>query len=545
MINILKDHSIQKGIILCLICFFAAFSIHAQNQDFCGTVGCLWAFSVLAMRKFFIILFVFSVIQYSNAQAGFKKVFDFDEVGLAFSSMEYNDDHTVTIYGNLINQDLEFGLLFASFDTLGNLLDYQVMYDSLGDNPSLLFPNSFIKLADDSGFAGIGTYFFRETGFLVIYNNDGSIRKFVEYTDTDVLVPFYIEIFEVSDGFFILGDKQLQDFRSRIFLMKTDKEGNKLWEKRYGMAPPRENGYGGIVKVNDNEYVIGGGSTTIPTTPQIVYNTSNFYVIDSLGNLKSSSWDSQPSTTDMGVGYGLQRTEQGGFIYATNELQFGPPINVYERKLKVIERDSSYNLVNEKTYGVFHASNFLRNFKKIENGFLVLGQRAFAYNSPPPGSARGSMLKINNSADSMWNYLDTAFALASNLLYDAVELPSGSIIACGYSRTTNILKDWAWLVKVSKDGCVDTLNCIPVSSFESPNPMNKFRVYPNPTSDVVYLDLSNIREVEYQIFSIEGRLVLTGKTLKNEVDVSALRPGSYLLQIRSKNGIATRKIVKT
>jgi hypothetical protein len=158
------------------------------------------------------------------------------------------------------------------------------------------------------------------------------------------------------------------------------------------MAPPRENGYGGIVKVNVNEYVIGGASTTIPTTPQIVYNTSNFYVIDSLGNLKSS-WASQPSTTDMGVGYGLHRTEQGGFIYSTNELQFGPPINVYERKLKVIERDSSYNLVNEKTYGVFHASNFLRNFKKIENGFLVLGQRAFAYNSPPPGSARGSMLE--------------------------------------------------------------------------------------------------------------------------------------------------------
>jgi hypothetical protein len=47
MINILKDHSIQKGIILCLICFFAAFSIHAQNQDFCGTVGGPWAIGPL------------------------------------------------------------------------------------------------------------------------------------------------------------------------------------------------------------------------------------------------------------------------------------------------------------------------------------------------------------------------------------------------------------------------------------------------------------------------------------------------------------------
>jgi hypothetical protein len=307
----------------------------------------------------------------------------------------------------------------------------------------------------------------------------------VEYVDTDVLAPFYIEIFEVSDGFFILGDKQLNDYYSRIFLIKTDKEGNKLWEKRYGMAPPRENFFGSILKVNNNEYVIGGGSTTTPTTPQIVYNTSNFYVIDSLGNLKSSSWASQPSTTDMGVALGMHRTEQRGWIYATSELYFGPPNYVYERKLKVIERDSDYNIINEQTYGTFRPSNFLRNFKKIDGGFLVLGQRVFP--TPPPGIARGSMLKINSQADSIWNYLDTAFTYATNLLYDAVELPSGSIIACGYSRTNNPLKDWAWLVKVNKDGCVDTLNCVSVSSFEHPVSTRKIRMYPNPTSDFVYI----------------------------------------------------------
>jgi len=495
------------------------------------------------MRKIFIVLHIISAIQYANAQVGFEKVFDFDEVGLAFSSTEYNGDHTVSIYGNLINQNFESGLLFALFDTLGNLLNYQVMYDSLEDRPTLNYPNSFVKLADGSGFAGLGNYLFRETGFFALYNNDGSIRKFVEYANTDVLAPFYIEIFEVSDGFFILGDKQLQDGYSRIFLMKTDKEGNKLWEKRYGLAPPRENGFGSIVKVNDNEYVIGGASTTIPPFPQIVYNTSNFYVIDSLGNLKSS-WASLPSTTDMGVGYGMYRTEQGGFIYSTNELQFAPPVNVYERKLKVIERDSNYDIVNEKTYGVFHALNFLRNLKKIENGFLVLGQRAFAYNSPPPGSVRGSMLKVNNSADSTWNYLDTAFTFATNLLYDAVELPSGSIIACGYSRTTNPLKDWAWLIKVSKDGCVDTLNCMTLSNFESPTQASKMRVYPNPTSNIIYFDLPNEEGAEYQIFALTGNLIKSGLISDSKIDVSTFLPGGYVLQVKSKNGVFSKKIIK-
>jgi hypothetical protein len=493
------------------------------------------------MRNIFIILHIISALQYAHAQAGFKKVLDFDEAGLAFSSIEYNGNHTVSIYGNLINQDLKYGLLYASFDTLGNLLDYKVKYDSLGDVPTLNYPNGFIKLADGSGFAGIGTYFFREKGFLGIYNNDGTIRKFVEYVDTDVLASFYIEITEVSDGFFILGDKQLQDGFSRIFLMKTDKEGNKLWEKRYGMAPPRENGYGGIVKVNENEYVIGGASTTIPTSPQIVYNTSNFYVIDSLGNLKSS-WASQPSTTDMGVGWGMQKTAQGSWLYSTNELYFGPPNYVYERKLKVIERDSNYNVINEKTYGTFRPSNYLFNFKKISTGFLVLGRRVLP--QPSPGIARGSMLKINSQADSIWNYLDTAFTDATNLLYDAVELPSGSIIACGYSRTNNPLKDWAWLIKVNKDGCVDTLNCMTVSNFEHPVSTKKIRVYPNPTSDLVYIDILDDEQAEYQIFSFTGRLVKSGYLLDKKIDVSALLSGSYILQIQSKNGIVSRKIVK-
>lgn len=500
------------------------------------------------MRKFLTIIQIVFIIQCANAQIGFKKVFDFDEAGLAFSSLEYNGDHTVSIYGNLINQDLQYGLLFASFDTLGNLLDYEVNYDSLGDVYTLVYPNSFIKLSDNSGYAGIGAFFFREFGYLAIYNNDGSIRNLVEYDDPNTLTDFYIEIMEVPDGFFILGDKQMNDYHTYIFLMKTDKEGNKLWEKSYG-HPTRENGYGSIVKVNDNEYVIGGATTTIPTMPQVVYNTSNFYVIDSLGNLKSS-WQSQPSTTDMGVGYGMQRTEQGGFIYSTNELQFGPPVNVYERKLKVIERDSDYNIVNEKTYGGFHPSNFLRNFKKLSNGnYLILGQRAIKKTPPPPytytGLLMGSLLSVAPNGDSIWNYLDTAFTFASNLLYDAVELPSGSIIACGYSRTTNPLKDWAWLVKVSKDGCVDTLNCFPISNVGDLMPQAQIKAYPNPTFDIIYLDLSDEERAEYQIFDLSGNLIKSGFVTNRRIDFSALPSGGYVLQIRSKNALVNKKIIKT
>lgn len=491
------------------------------------------------MRWALVFFYVIISSQNIGAQVGFNHSHDFSQTGLGWGSIELSND-TISIYGGIRENDQPaFGMLFSQFDTSGNLLQYTVYNDPIGDNVVGVYPNSFIKLANNKGYAGIGGIFERVFGFLILYDIGGSVRKVVEYPD-NILQDNYIEIIEISDGFFILGNKQKNNFHQDIFLMKTDKEGNKLWEKSYG-HPTRENFYGSIVKVNNNEYVIGGGTTTIPPSPQLVYNTSDFYIIDSLG-IQKSFWQSQPSSTDMGVGYGMHRTTAGRFIYATNELHFGPPINVYERKLKLIERDSDYNIVNERTFGDFHASNFLLNFKNLNNGdFFLLGQRAFSYTS---GYLWGSMLRLSPNGDSIWNHLDTAFALASNILYDAVELPSGSIIACGYSRTTNPLKDWGWIIKVNKDGCVDTLNCMPISSILSVPNEDKLKAYPNPSTGVVYLNIPESLNIEYQIFDIAGILVLQGSQTGGKFDIHQLNPGGYILKVLGKNELMVKKIIK-
>ncbi len=499
----------------------------------------------MAMRSLIISCYIILCCPSANAQIGFSRSFDFDQAGLAFASLEYNGGHAVSIYGNLIDNSLKHGLLFASFDTLGNLLKYNVEYDSLNDVFTLVYPNSFAGLSDGSGYVGVGSFFYSKNGYLAVYDNNGKIQRFSEYDDLGTLVDFYKEIIEVPDGFFILGDKQLNDYHSHIFLMKTDKEGNKLWEKLYG-HPTRENWFGSIVKVNDNEYVIGGATTIIPPFPQLVHNTSNFYVIDSLGNLKSSL-QSQLSTTDIGVGYGMQRTEQGGWVYPTIEVQFESPLNVLERKLKFIERDSQYNIINEKAYGNFRPNNIQQNFKKLSNSdYLMIGTRSIRFSSQTqyPSLNMGSLLRLSPNGDSIWNFLDTAFGLAQNRIYDAVELPSGSIIACGYSQTLNPPKDWGWLIKVSKDGCVDTLNCFPVSSNGDFMVNEQIKAYPNPTSDFIYLDLPEDEPSEYQIFALTGKLIMLGPISDEKIDVSTLPLGGYVLQIRSKNRVLVQKIIK-
>ncbi len=495
------------------------------------------------MRLVIVFIYVALFSQKIGAQVGFSHPHDFGQLAIGWGSIVLSND-TVTIFGAIHeNTQPAFGLLFSQFDTSGNLLQYTVYNDPMEDNVVRVFPNSFIKLANNEGYAGIGGIFERVFGFFILYDNEGSVQKVVEYPD-DILQDYYIEIVEVSDGFFILGNKQKNNYHQDIFLMKTDKEGNKLWEKSYG-HPTRENFYGSVVKVNDNEYVIGGLTTLTPIQGQTIKNTSNFYVIDSLGNLKSS-WQSQLSLNDIGVGFGLFKTEQNGWAYATVEGQVQPD-GYFERKWSFIERDSTYNLIAQKSYGGFHNLNWMLNFKQLANGdYLIIGSNVVSFDPPAQYVSlhMGSLLRVSPTGDSIWNYVDTVFAAALNTIYDAVELPSGSIIACGYSRTNDPAKDWGWLIKVSKDGCVDTLNCFPMSSVGDFMKEQQIKVYPNPTSDFIYLDLPESEQSEYQIIDLSGNFIKSGIVSDSKISTSHLPSGGYVLKVRSKNGVFVKKIIK-
>jgi Secretion system C-terminal sorting domain len=108
---------------------------------------------------------------------------------------------------------------------------------------------------------------------------------------------------------------------------------------------------------------------------------------------------------------------------------------------------------------------------------------------------------------------------SGNYLYDAVELPSGSIIACGSNRTfEGGAKDWGWVIKVSKNGCVDTLFCAPLAVKEPENVENWLKIQPNPAHDFVdfFFNLpEKSAEISIQIFNMDGVLVLKTAQLSN------------------------------
>ena len=88
------------------------------------------------MNMRWLILFFHLVLLFQkvDAQVGFSHPHDFGQLSIGWGSIVLSND-TVTIFGTIReNNKPVFGALFSQFDTSGNLLQYKIYNDSMGDN---------------------------------------------------------------------------------------------------------------------------------------------------------------------------------------------------------------------------------------------------------------------------------------------------------------------------------------------------------------------------------------------------------------------------
>ncbi|WP_445737085.1 T9SS type A sorting domain-containing protein [Mariniflexile sp.] len=74
---------------------------------------------------------------------------------------------------------------------------------------------------------------------------------------------------------------------------------------------------------------------------------------------------------------------------------------------------------------------------------------------------------------------------------------------------------------------------------------NQITVYPNPTTDFIYL--SNINEnLDYKLYDVTGKISMEGKLIANKkIDISNLKSGLFILQLKTETGnITHRKVFK-
>ncbi|UOK43160.1 MULTISPECIES: CotH kinase family protein [Flavobacterium] len=89
---------------------------------------------------------------------------------------------------------------------------------------------------------------------------------------------------------------------------------------------------------------------------------------------------------------------------------------------------------------------------------------------------------------------------------------------------------------ISLEGVAQTLS-------NEENTVSNFIVYPNPVTDIVHIShrLSNL---SYKLFGIDGKMIQEGQLENNEINLSHLTAGLYLLQLEGDGKSETKKILK-
>jgi uncharacterized protein (TIGR02145 family) len=72
------------------------------------------------------------------------------------------------------------------------------------------------------------------------------------------------------------------------------------------------------------------------------------------------------------------------------------------------------------------------------------------------------------------------------------------------------------------------------------------KIYPNPVIDKVYLDCSEERNLKMQVYNVVGECVLQRelKKNKNEIDISNLSKGVYIIKVSGADWTVQRKLIK-
>ena len=67
-------------------------------------------------------------------------------------------------------------------------------------------------------------------------------------------------------------------------------------------------------------------------------------------------------------------------------------------------------------------------------------------------------------------------------------------------------------------------------------------IYPNPTSDIVYIE-GNYSQLKVVVYDILGKQVMN-KSITNNIDISQLEKGVYILQLSDGAKLTTQRIIK-
>ena len=449
-------------------------------------------------------------------------------------------------------------LSFTKLDTTGTI-EFFKEFGFEGTDVFLGNPGSIIKYSNDK-YVTVGTKRFytsdwvHDQGMLVCYNNNFDTlwsryygEKAMPY-DTEFMIQ---QANWTLDGSLIYtGIRMPKGLHSRIWLLKTDSLGNKLWERFYGEGEEYFQGHS-VVQTNDGGYVIGGYKF------KIGYNYTNDPIIIKTDSIGNEEWRLNPGNPNVGDNKVMVALAQDGNIIAGTNYGTEQSGDNRWAVVKIMKITPDGTVLWDNNYLEPQYDNFLLNTIVIDNGNIIVNG---ARNTHSQGQQypwkMGWILCTDSSGNQLW-YKEYALLKGHrsfNDLCDVRETPDGGLIGVGrvIPATPDTGTADIWLMKMDSMGCLEPGCDTTVIVEETAVPEGDFKLYPNPAREYITLEY----DLEYgttnavlEIVDINGVHIetfrLSGFRGVKIIDLRRQQSGTYIIRL-SNNGktLQNEKFVK-
>lgn len=275
------------------------------------------------------------------------------------------------------------------------------------------------------------------------------------------------DVIQTSDGgYVVLGSSRSIDIDLTgsnggydLWVIKTDPQGNLIWQKNYGGS--RDEAPNKIIETNDGGLIIAG--TTASTDGDISNNPnggSKWWILklDNMGNLL---WE-QIIAIGLG-GSCLDVVEDlNGNLYFMGYCALNGTVSTFDVDITLLKMNSSGTVLWDKQYGSPNGDEYGASISPTADGGFILGSTT----QPNSGTLANNygqrdyhIIKVDGNGNFIWerNYGGTA----DDSLQDVVETADGGFILVGKSLSNDIdvsnnlgFVD-VWVLKTNMNGIIE------------------------------------------------------------------------------------------
>ncbi len=288
---------------------------------------------------------------------------------------------------------------------------------------------------------------------------------------------------------------------------------------------------------------VGGNITSSPISPN--YGEAIVFKVDKNGN---KIWDKRYGCTGCIGWTGLVKIIEMENYYYLFGFKENTLLPNYQQDLWIVKTDTSGNIIWEKNYGTSEIDLFADVLLNTQGGFFALGSIAIANGSflnPGYGAYDAVIMNFDTSGALLtYKYLganNSDFGNALTLINDSTLL----ISATGYDGISNVKHDVGhgytdiWAVKVGYSTTTTSLN-------QLQNNLS-LTVRPNPAKDQINITGLPPGSYVLQTYNIDGRLVMSDmvtSVLSLPLSIETLQSGMYITNIKNEKVSTTVRWVK-